>query len=210
MSPSSRKKRKSSAGNAADVISNKNGWLDQPHLKALGYPIRVQILDTLHTHGEMSPKGLSQALRISLGVVSYHVQVLYKDCELLEQTRKEQRRGAFETFYRLRPDASVSWLLLEDGPSVPLRAFIKQVSNAPALVDHDRADERDVFDWRFLAVDDVGRSEAAEVLAEAFRQVGKISEASRNRIKAAKSHPAELVVAIAALEVAPTEDSKSG
>jgi len=51
--------------------------------------------------GEVSPNGLSKALDEGLSQISYHVKVLREDCDgMLEETRKEPRRGAVEHFYR--------------------------------------------------------------------------------------------------------------
>ena len=68
-------------------------------IKAIRAPARRHILRTLHDAGEArSPNELAKASELSVGHVSYHVNVL-KECRALALTDSRPRRGAIEHFY---------------------------------------------------------------------------------------------------------------
>lgn len=72
--------------------------------EALGGETAVRILELFAERGELSAKDVHAELNGtggSLGNVSYHVRRL-RDRGLLEQTRQEPRRGAIQTYYRLK------------------------------------------------------------------------------------------------------------
>ncbi len=73
--------------------------IDQRLVKAVAHPLRVEILETMVSHGELSPAQIAKKLDRPPGNVSYHVNVL-RDCEVLELVRTEPRRGALEHYYR--------------------------------------------------------------------------------------------------------------
>lgn len=73
--------------------------IDQRLVKAVAHPLRVEILETLVSDGELSPAQIATKLGRAPGNVSYHVNVL-RDCKVLELVRTEPRRGALEHFYR--------------------------------------------------------------------------------------------------------------
>lgn len=76
--------------------------VDPRFVKSLDHVLRQHIL-LAAVQGEVSPNGLSRALGEGLSQVAYHVQVLREDCGVIEETRREPRRGAVEHFYRATP-----------------------------------------------------------------------------------------------------------
>lgn len=71
------------------------------------HPLQLLVLDHLaEIEGDASPKQMHKLFEHPLGNVSYHVSVLRED-GLIEVTRKEQRRGAYESFYVLSERALV-------------------------------------------------------------------------------------------------------
>src|SRR5688500_18924529 len=73
-------------------------WIDQRLVKALGHPLRAQILTVLNER-VASPNELAQETGEPLGNVSYHVRLL-ADLDCVELVRTEPRRGAVEHYYR--------------------------------------------------------------------------------------------------------------
>lgn len=75
--------------------------IDQELVKALSHPTRVEILETLRGR-VASPSQLSQEIKASPGVISYHASALVK-CGCLELVHTELRRGGVETFFGVAP-----------------------------------------------------------------------------------------------------------
>lgn len=74
--------------------------VDPRLVKALDHVLRQHIL-LAAVQDEVSPNELSKALDEGLSQVSYHVKVLRDDCDgMIEETRREPRRGAVEHYYR--------------------------------------------------------------------------------------------------------------
>jgi DNA-binding transcriptional ArsR family regulator len=73
--------------------------LDLGLLKALGHPLRLQLVTLVTERGEASPIELARMLDQPLSTVSHHVRTL-RDLGYLELTRTEPRRGAVEHYYR--------------------------------------------------------------------------------------------------------------
>jgi DNA-binding transcriptional ArsR family regulator len=69
--------------------------------RALGHPLRVEILTALLLKEEASPRELAAELGQPLGTVSYHVRYLVS-LEMLELQRMVPRRGAVQHFYSLK------------------------------------------------------------------------------------------------------------
>lgn len=67
---------------------------------AMVHEVPVAIVRMLETERELSPKEMSDRLKLPLGRVSYHVRLL-ADRKLITCTRVESRRGALEHYYRL-------------------------------------------------------------------------------------------------------------
>lgn len=93
-------KGKSSNGNGGGSGSHLPVLVDPRLVKALDHVLRQHIL-LATVAGETSPIELSKALDEGLSQVSYHVKVLRDDCDgIIEETRREPRRGAVEHYYR--------------------------------------------------------------------------------------------------------------
>jgi DNA-binding transcriptional ArsR family regulator len=73
--------------------------VDATALKALGHPLRMELLTFIAEHGEASPVEMSRALDRPLATVSHHTRVL-RDAGYVELARTEPRRGAVEHYYR--------------------------------------------------------------------------------------------------------------
>ncbi|HEY6779571.1 MAG TPA: helix-turn-helix domain-containing protein [Thermoleophilaceae bacterium] len=71
--------------------------------RALGHPLRVEILTALLDRDEASPRELAGELDHPLGTVSYHVRYLVS-LEMLELQRMVPRRGAVQHFYSLKDE----------------------------------------------------------------------------------------------------------
>lgn len=82
--------------------------LDHRLAKALGHPLRRQVLEQFITRGERSPNEIAKELGAPLSTVSYHVHIL-RDLECITLSRTEPRRGAVEHYYRSTLD-----VLLDD------------------------------------------------------------------------------------------------
>ena len=70
--------------------------------KAVGHPLRVQILRAIAAHDHRSPSRLADELGKPLARVSYHVGLLAQ-WGFLELVETVPRRGAVEHQYRLAP-----------------------------------------------------------------------------------------------------------
>jgi hypothetical protein len=73
-------------------------------LKALSHPVRIGILELLTEWPEGSPTTMATELGYPLSNVAYHTRILHLECQCLDQVRMVRRRGAYEHFYRVRPD----------------------------------------------------------------------------------------------------------
>ncbi len=71
--------------------------------RALGHPLRVEILTALLYKDEASPRELAGLLGQPLGTVSYHVRYLVT-LEMLQLERMVPRRGAVQHFYSLKDE----------------------------------------------------------------------------------------------------------
>ena len=69
-------------------------------MKGLEHVLRQHIL-LMMVEGEASPKELAELLDQDLSSVSYHVRVLRDECGLIEESRRERRRGTVEHYYRV-------------------------------------------------------------------------------------------------------------
>ena len=71
--------------------------------RALGHPLRVEILTALLQRDEASPRDLAAELDQPLGTVSYHVRYLVS-LDMVELQRMVPRRGAVQHFYSLKDE----------------------------------------------------------------------------------------------------------
>jgi DNA-binding transcriptional ArsR family regulator len=144
-------------------------WIDQRLVKALGHPLRVQLLAILNER-VASPNELSKETGEPLGNVSYHVRLL-ADLECVELVKTEPRRGAVEHYYRatVRP-----WFEKADWKKMPLTLRTGVSSEILSLIVKDAAEamESGAFDSRTdrhisrapLVLDDEAWEELAEML----------------------------------------------
>ncbi len=179
-----------------------------PHLvRALAHPLRVQILEVLNER-EASPNELMELLEYPLGNVAYHTRVLEK-CGCIELTRTERRRGAVEHYFRAKPR---SYIGHQDWRKVP-RSVRNEVSGASLEAFVDRAiealeagtiDDREdtTLSWTTMAVDQLGWSQAAEVLEEAMARLQAVHEQSRARLELSGEEAMPIVTGVAAFEAA--------
>ena len=184
-----------------------------PHLvRALAHPLRVQILEVLNER-QASPNELMEILNYPLGNVAYHTRVLEK-CGCIELVTTEQRRGAIEHFFRAKPR---SYIGHQDWRKVP-RSVRNEVSGASLEAFIDRAidaleagtiDDRDetTLSWTTMAVDELGWSQATEVLEDAMTRLQAVHEQSRKRLEITGEEPIPIVTGVAAFEAASSAEN---
>ena len=168
-------------------------------IKALGHPLRIQILNLLDA-AESSPVEISQKLGASLGTVSYHVRQL-AELGLIELTRTTPRRGAVEHHYKrgeLVDLETGDWSSL---PSVARRGaaaaslqtagdFVQAAATGSGF---EGAESR--VEAVQVELDVQGRKELAREVDALAKRARAIERESRKRIKAgAQSTPSALVV----------------
>jgi DNA-binding transcriptional ArsR family regulator len=83
---------------ARDKESARKSELDVGVVKAIGHPLRMQLLSRLNER-VASPVELARELDESVQLVSYHVRIL-RDLGFVELVRTTPRRGAIEHHYR--------------------------------------------------------------------------------------------------------------
>ena len=181
-----------------------------PHLvRALAHPLRVQILEVLNER-QASPNELMEILDYPLGNVAYHTRVLEK-CGCIELVTTERRRGAIEHFFRAKPR---SYIGHQDWRKVPrsvrnevsgasLEAFIDRVVDALEAGTIDDREET-TLNWTTIAVDELGWTQAREVLEEAMARLQAVHEQSRRRLEITAEEPIPIVTGVAAFEAAGT------
>ena len=179
-----------------------------PHLvRALAHPLRVQILEVLNER-QASPNELMEILDYPLGNVAYHTRVLEK-CGYIELVATERRRGAIEHYFRAKPR---SYIGHQDWRKVP-RSVRNEVSGASLEAFIDRVidgleagtiDDREetTLSWTTMAVDELGWSQATEVLEEAMARLQAVHEQSRKRLEITDEEPITIVTGVAAFEAA--------
>jgi DNA-binding transcriptional ArsR family regulator len=181
--------------------------LDPYLVRALAHPLRVEILEVLNER-QASPNELMEILDYPLGNVAYHTRVLEK-CGCIELVTTERRRGAIEHFFRAKPR---SYIGHQDWRKVPrsvrnevsgasLEAFIDRVIDALEAGTIDDREET-TLSWTTMAVDDVGLTQAREVLEEAMARLQAVHEQSRKRLEITDEEPIPLVTGVAAFEAA--------
>lgn len=83
-------------------------------IQALDHSLRRQILRAMHeAEGSISPVKLSELLRMPLGNVSYHVNILRK-LDAVSRESERQVRGAMEHFYIPTIDDNAAIMALLD------------------------------------------------------------------------------------------------
>lgn len=173
--------------------------VDPRYIKALDHVLRQHIL-LAAVQGEVSPKGLSEALDEGLSQVSYHVKVLRDDCDgMIKETRKVPRRGAVEHYYRATAKTllpATTWRRLKAG----LRAVVGagQASDlfndlAEALRAGKLQGKHDLISRTPLVLDEEGKHNVKAIAERAAKEVEDEQDATAKRNKKANGNGGELV-----------------
>lgn len=80
-------------------MSRSTKYLAKGELRAVASPIRQRLLHLLAKGDELSGRMLTERLANAPSNLYYHLDVL-RDAGLIEETRRENRRGAVEKYYR--------------------------------------------------------------------------------------------------------------
>jgi len=165
--------------------------VDTKLMKALAHPLRQRILMELNQR-VASPSELAEEIGEPLGNVSYHVRMLV-DLECIELVSTTPRRGALEHHYR----ASVRPLFDDETwasiPAATRRAVMSDVlksiaQSVSAAGDAGSFDEDDVHvTSEPLSLDERGRQEVAQLLAETQERAQEIGTESLKRMNGDKA-----------------------
>ena len=161
-------------------------WIDQRLVKALGHPLRTQILTILNER-VASPNELSKETGEPLGNVSYHVRLL-ADLDCVELVKTEPRRGAVEHYYK----ATVPpWFDKSAWKHMPksLRGSVSNSVLGVVIEDAVTAVRTGAFDTRPdrhlsrapLMLDDEGWEELAGLLDDLLERAMELKAQSANR-----------------------------
>jgi DNA-binding transcriptional ArsR family regulator len=180
--------------------------IDPKLVRALGHPLRVQILRAL-SEGPSSPKQISDSLGEKLSNVSYHTKVL-RELDCIELVRTRPARGAVEHIYRTKPKASLGSVSWQQVPA-PLRGEVAAAALDALMARAVAALESGAFQgregssviWFPLTVDETGWSEIRRVLGNIEGRFRTVAEKSQERLADSDSG-IPVVVAVAAFEAA--------
>ena len=181
---------------------------EQRLAKALGHPLRVEILELLHVRHEGSPTEFKDLLAKPLGNVAYHFKVL-EEYGCVEIFRTTPKRGALEHFYRVVPGAATGRLAWRRVPK-PLRTRLAEVGldrlveQAAAAIKAGTIETREetTLAPMVMSMDEVGWVQAADILETAARQLELIEGQSRERLKATGQRPMPVLTALLMFEAA--------
>lgn len=183
-------------------------------VKALGHPVRVQILELLNER-EASPTELRRRLGGTLNLINYHLNVL-RECECVEISRTEPVKGAVKHFYRAVPRPFLAPEDLRDVPAsirggaaeASLRGFWRIFRHAAQAGAIDR--EETILTWMSLALDETGRNEVAELTAAHLSSCQRIAAESKQRAAEEGAALRPAIVAHASFEAAGGGNRPSG
>jgi len=188
--------------------------IDVRLVRAIGHPLRIQILQVLNER-DASPNEMVRVLGSPLGNIAYHTRVLEK-CGCVEVVRTEQRRGAVEHYFRAVPRSYVGH---QDWRKVPrsVRSTITATSvesffqRLTAAYESGTLDDREdtTLSWMSVAVDDQGRREVTEILAEAASRLQGVHQRSVERSVGNGEEPTSLIVGLAAFESAEADSAEA-
>jgi DNA-binding transcriptional ArsR family regulator len=179
--------------------------IDQRMVEALRHPLRVELLDLL-TERVLSPKLLKDIVGMPLSHVSYHVRVLER-CDAIELVRQEQRRGAFEHFFKATSQSfigSPEWrripkILLGTMAGASLESFIEKAVTALEAGNLEQPEA--VFTWMPIVVDETGKKEISGICQSTTDALLKVQSQSQKRL-ARKGDGTQYLVGIAGFEAA--------
>lgn len=161
-------------GDSPDVVAGKL-------VHALSHPMRIRLLQLLEEE-PASPWMLREEIdpEISLSGVAYHVGVLY-DSGCLEQADVAPRPGAFERFFRAKPEV-----------------FLDPLYRAHAGINESEAAL--TANWSGITVDHFGWDQVVDVLRSARLQLAAIEEQSKERLSTLGGDGTPLIVGVVAFE----------
>jgi DNA-binding transcriptional ArsR family regulator len=157
---------------------NAAGPPDARVIKAIGHPLRWQMLEALN-EGEASPAQLARRFGEPVNLVAYHMGILAK-AGGVELVRTQPRRGSTEHFYRatMRPFfADREWAKLPAETrravlAVETRRIVNDIRAAAAAngLDHPKAH----VSWTPLELDREGLQEVADLLVGVLDKLHEI------------------------------------
>jgi DNA-binding transcriptional ArsR family regulator len=176
-------------------------------LCALNHPLRRQIINAL-VQEPASASTLSKTFGVPLSNVSYHLnEILWRECDLVKIVQRNQRRGAMETVFAVKPEVFVQAI---DWPAVPeplrsgLRGLALQNFQTAAIAaleaDAGMPNETSVYMFRPAWIDRQGQREISAAIEQLLATVKTVED------RCAHLDPAELlnlIIGIAAFEAAP-------
>lgn len=178
--------------------------IDPRLVRALGHPLRVQILEIL-SERVASPNLLSEELDAGLTHVAYHTRTL-NQCHCLELVETAPRRGATEHFYKAVPRSFVgdrAWRgvprsVLGGVSGAALQTFMDK---AVAALEAGTLDDRDetTLNWVPVELDQRGWEEVSAIMAQALEEALKAESRSRKRLARRKKSDRETVSAVVAV-----------
>jgi DNA-binding transcriptional ArsR family regulator len=197
-------------GDAGTQTDDGRRRLDPRLPKAVGHPLRVEILERLHGR-VASPKELSHEMGRSLSHVDHHLGVLMA-VDAISLVKTEARRGATEHFYVTEPRALIGhqdWRLappavLPAVTSAALGTFGDQIGRAiEAGTIEGRKDT--TLNWMPLTLDQRGWREAVALMRQALEFMTQIHDRSVERLGDKVDDAIPVIAGLAAFEAAPPE-----
>jgi DNA-binding transcriptional ArsR family regulator len=164
---------------------------DYKMIKALGHPLRVEIL-TILAEGVASPKEIAEELNEGIAQVSYHVKVL-RDARLIVDDHSVQRRGAVAHFYRaavptlIPPDA---WDNLPDAVRKGISAHILKEFLDDALASMEEGvfdDSPGELSWTPLILDQIGVEEIGQLSRDFLKSLLAVQAKASERLPKKKA-----------------------
>jgi DNA-binding transcriptional ArsR family regulator len=162
-------------------------YVDSDMARAMGHPLRVQILGVLNKR-VMSPSGFARTYGLKLQNTSYHFRAL-KERGLIEEACSRPVRGSTEHFYRATKRVLFdgrSWDELPPSVKAQVSArilgdFLDAVAAAMESETFDSSDERMAV-WVQQRLDEQGWIEAVAAQRELVHAMEGIYKASRLRL----------------------------
>lgn len=188
--------------------------ISDPRLvKALGHPLRIQILGILEER-VASPSQIAEELDAPLGNVSYHVRQL-ADLGLISLVKETPVRGTLEHHYRAEIRPRISDRAFKTAPDLVKRATVgstlSQIGDAVNRAASEGGFGReDAHLSRLpLVLDDEGWAEVSRELEALVDRVDKIQRASGKRLLRG-AHEGELRGELVTMLFQAAEGSKGG
>ncbi|HXQ88218.1 MAG TPA: winged helix-turn-helix domain-containing protein [Solirubrobacterales bacterium] len=191
--------------------SSEDGEIDQQLVRAIGHPLRVEILRLLED-GPSGPKRLSDRIGEPLGNVSYHMKVLRRyDC--IELVETIPARGAVEHIYKLKSRGTIGSRTWKEVPPA-LRthyagsAFASFANRAVEALDAGTVETREGsgVTWLSLNVDEQGWKELRKVMGNVEDRFRAVADRCAERMEAPRDG-IPVIVAVAAFEAASGSDA---